>query len=525
MLLIAAPTIWTSATELPATGADARPARALPATVTLIGHDRRIPESFSGLSIEFNELASYEHGGVLFDRVIELLRPADGAPVLLRIGGKSADHAYWKEPASGDPTWVFALGDRWQQRLAALVRRDNLRVMLNLNVAVHSPQMAASFTRAAIEQLPAGSLAGVTVGNEPELYVHQPGLQGERVASTMPSTPTNWTRGYGPSDYRRDYRAYAQVLTQALPQVPIGAPEMTAFRPEWLEPLMYLGTLTPRYLTLHAYGSSTCWPTSSSYYPRVATLLGETATHGLADSVRGAIAIGRTRGQSVRVTELNSVSCGGRRGVSDSFATALWAPDALFEMLHAGVLGVNWHIRPGLLNAPFQLTARGVEARPELYGLAVFAQMLGPGAKLAGVRSTFATGLHLKAWAVRTDTHISVLLLNKGSRPARVALRGLPGRMALVTRLSAPSIGSRAGVTLGGRWIGTDGRWHGRTTATRARAQGGAYQILVPGFSATLVTLARARTRRAAAVADTDSIRGARALNLPFGRTRCRPQQ
>jgi hypothetical protein len=43
------------------------------------------------------------------------------------------------------------------------------------------------------------------------------------------------------------------------------------------------------------------------------------------------------------------------------------------------------------------------------------------------VRSTPADGLHLKAWAVWTDTRISVLLLNEGSRAARVTLRGLPG--------------------------------------------------------------------------------------------------
>jgi hypothetical protein len=32
--------------------------------------------------------------------------------------------------------------------------------------------------------------------------------------------------------------------------------------------------------------------------------------------------------------------------VSDTFATALWAPDALFELLRAGIDGVNVHVRP-----------------------------------------------------------------------------------------------------------------------------------------------------------------------------------
>ena len=41
--------------------------------------------------------------------------------------------------------------------------------------------------------------------------------------------------------------------------------------------------------------------------------------------------------------------------MANSFATALWAPDVLFELLNAGVDGVNWHIRPSTLNAPFNL--------------------------------------------------------------------------------------------------------------------------------------------------------------------------
>jgi hypothetical protein len=460
-------------------------------TLTLTGPSREIPRSFSGLSIEYNELESYERGGALFDRVIALMRPSDGASLLLRIGGKSADDTYWMEPTSNVPPSVFQLGDEWLRRLAELVRRDHLRVMLDLNLAVHSPQMAASFVRAVEQELPPASLAGVTFGNEPELYMHQPRLQRERVASTMPSTPTDWTHRYSPSDYRRDYSAYAQVLTRVAPQVPIGAPEMTAFRPAWLEPLMYLGSLTPHFLTLHAYASSTCWPVSSPYYPTIASLLGDNAAHGLAEGVHGTIALGRAHAGPLRVTELNSTSCGGKPGVSDSFATALWAPDALFEMIRIGVRGANWHIRPHLLNAPFELSGRAVEARPELYGLAVFAQMLGPGAQLVGLRSTPTQGRELKAWAVRTNTRTSVLLINKGPRAAHVQLRGLPEHAARVTRLRAPSIASRTGVTLGGRRIGPDGRWHGQTIATIARARSGAYYVLVRGYSASLLTIER----------------------------------
>ena len=103
------------------------------------------------------------------------------------------------------------------------------------------------------------------------------------------------------------------------------------------------------------------------------------------------------------MTELNSVTCGGLRGVSDSFATALWAPDALFEMLRAGVDGVNIHVRA-------YASQRSVRAR--------FGRPRGPSAALrhahvrtarlepmhtsCDLRLDAPASVHLKAWAVAT---------------------------------------------------------------------------------------------------------------------------
>lgn len=87
--------------------------------------------------------------------------------------------------------------------------------------------------------------------------------------------------------------------------------------------------------------------------------------------------------------------------MSDTFATALWAPDALFELLRAGVDGVNVHVRPYTINAAFAVTPRGLGARPLLYGLILFARTLGPGAQLLDARLTANHPEHVKVWAVR----------------------------------------------------------------------------------------------------------------------------
>src|SRR5947209_10790584 len=111
--------------------------------ISLTGTSQRIPTSFLGLSVEVNELLSYVQEGAVLDRALSLLRPASGDPIVLRVGGKSADDAYWETQPLNAPPWVFEIGPDWLGQLATLARRDRLRVSLDVNLAVHSPLMAA----------------------------------------------------------------------------------------------------------------------------------------------------------------------------------------------------------------------------------------------------------------------------------------------------------------------------------------------------------------------------------------------
>ena len=58
------------------------------------------------------------------------------------------------------------------------------------------------------------------------------------------------------------------------------------------------------------------------------------------------VALFRKR-QTLRVDELNAVTCGGEPGVSDTFAAALWELDTQFWMASTGVDAVDVHIHPG----------------------------------------------------------------------------------------------------------------------------------------------------------------------------------
>src|SRR5207302_298656 len=79
-------------------------------------------------------------------------------------------------------------------------------------------------------------------------------------------------------------------------------------------------------------------------------------------------------GRTFRITEMGT-SAGSVPGVTDTFATALWAPDALFSMAGVGVDGVNVHIRA--VNNNSALNATG-PPRPLFYGLALVGRTLRP---------------------------------------------------------------------------------------------------------------------------------------------------
>src|SRR5581483_7670399 len=212
----------------------------------------------------------------------------------------------------------------------------------------------------------------------------------------------------------------------------------------------------------------------------------------LAGTLRRDLKLAGTRKASVRVSEMNSVTCGGEEGVANSFATALWAPDVLFELMRAGVMGANFHIRPRLPNAPFHILPSGVQAEPEVYGLALFARMIGPSPMLLGTTLPRLPGHPLKAWAVSSANGLRLLLINKSARRIIVSFSDPGARQkATILRLLAPSPRSTTRVTLAGQSIGSDGRWHGRRRIEAVRPAGGAYRLPVPAYSAAQVNLGR----------------------------------
>jgi hypothetical protein len=241
-------------------------------------------------------------------------------------------------------------------------------------------------------------------------------------------------------------------------------------------------------VTAHEYPYSACAPRLSPIYATVGRVLSEDATAEMATDVRPAMLLAHEAGYPFRLTELNSVTCGGKPGVSDAFATALWAPDALFELMRIGVNGVNIHVRAYAVNGAFVRAPRGIVARPLLYGMILFTRMLGPGARLVDLRLAAASSLHFKAWATRVGAHeLRVLVINKGTHVVRATLRLPAIASASVERLLAPSVRARTGETLDGQRIGRRETWVGRPSHETIRRSGTGYALNVPAGSAALI--------------------------------------
>ncbi len=460
------------------------------ATVSIAANEavRPVPRSFLGLSTEYRALPIYATHLHLFERAISLLHVQGSGPLILRVGGDSADSAIWDPNGRALPPWAFAVRRRWLSVLSRLIRHNRLRVILDLNLITGTPADAAAFAAAAEARLPRRSIIGFEIGNETDIYRHSAwAAQTDGWLIGRESLPAAVT----PYEYARDFRAYARALNGVAPRVPLLGPALADPHPHahWIAVLLasrapQLGTVSA-----HRYVFPGCVRPGSPHYPTIARLLSPMAGAGMAQSLAGVITDAHRAGLPFRLTELNSVNCGGKAGVSNTFATALWAPQALFELLRAGVDGINVHIRADTINAPFKLTSAGLVARPLLYGLLTFVRTLGSDPKLVATNLQARSSFWLHAWAVRTGGRLNVLLVNEGRRTVRVRL-SLPARgSATVQRLLAPSVRSQSGVTLDEQWIGHNGRWHGTPADDAIVATKRGYTVIVPKLSSAILSV------------------------------------
>ena len=460
--------------------------------VTREAVSRPVSAGFVGLSIEYPAVTAYAGSDRLainpvFEQLVRNLAP-NQRPVL-RIGGDSTDRTWWPVSHLVRPSGVtYSISSRWLAVARALAHGTGARLILGVNLEANQSSIAAAEARALLSGVGARSVLALEIGNEPNWY------------ATLP-----WYRNSGgrlvfgrPRSY--DLRAFSaefSALGKRLPRVPLAGPTVGAL--PWLQNLGRFLAAEPtlRVVTLHRYPLNRCFTTPGSpKYPTVTNMLSSSASRGLASGITRYVSVAHQEGDTFRIDEMNSVACGGKAGVSDTFASALWALDALFAVARSGADGVNIHTFPraryGLFT--FHRTSTGWSAfvRPEYYGLLMFAQAAPPGARLLSV--TRSGSPEVRAWATRApDGRIRLVLINDDIWHSHVVSVRLPerGSQATLERLTAPTAWARSGVALGGQSFGAHTQTGNLPRARLGRALAaspGGYLVTLPAASAALVT-------------------------------------
>lgn len=474
------------------TGARARSALVAP-VIGSTSTSAPIPPGFVGLSMEFGAVHQYTGNdpNAINPVLVHLIRNlAPGQAPVLRIGGNSTDQSWWPVPGVLPPRGIrYPLTRGWIRTTAALAQTLGAKLIVGVNLMLNRPALAAVEARALLAGL-GSSVEALEPGNEADLYRALPWYltAGRKAVYGRPLS-------YGISDFMHDF----SDVRHAIPPAPIAGPAFANL--QWLSAGLgqFLATQPGLGLvTFHRYPLRGCnFSPDSPAAPTITNLLSNHSQSDLAQGVAPYVSMAHAQGLPFRVDEMNSVACSGTLGVSDTFASALWMLDTLFEMANVGVDGVNIHTLPGARYEPFTFSQTGgtwqAFVHPEYYGMLMFAEAAPSGSRLLPVSGV--SGSPLKVWAtLAPDGTVRVVLINEDTATAQSVLLSPPAgaSSATIEQLTAPSATATDGVTLGGQSFGDQtatGVLAGQAQTSTVSPLLGLYALSVPATSATMLTL------------------------------------
>lgn len=474
---------------------------------------RAVPERFLGFSHEWGQ-AQLMMGdpaigtNQIYRQLLVNLMDRSGGPLSLRIGGRTTDRI--GPPGTNTIAPLAQLAQDLNEATAGV------SIIAGVNMGEGVPGLATQQVKALTDAMPAQSLQGIELGNQPGLY-----------AARDYRAPS-----YDFDEYLAEFRLFAQQIRLLVPNGPLfvvpaggvgaspSASEVdgTIITPENLERL-----LSAEFSNIGMVGQSSYVGASRACGgdPRPGMLLEPQATTSGLEQVEQYRQVARRAAKPLRLTEMNSINCSGEPRISNGFEAALWASDALFEYAYAGVSGVNlhtnlWNDEHGwdahgafLFDVPArQYQASNVEVAPPAgtsfpgdyqlksvqplyYGMLFFAQAIANQAELLPLG--LATDANLKAWATRNPVtgSITLALINKDRSASGLVSLDLPGfSRGQVTRLIG-STATETAVTLGGMTFdkSSDGKPMGTPYREAIEASNGRFDVALGAASALLLTL------------------------------------
>ena len=426
-----------------------------------------IPPDFLGLGYEISSVARPGLLSRTNNVYVQLVRTL-GFDGVVRVGGNTADYARYSQAAQAvSSPFGTVVDNAVLEELGGFLQATGWKLIWALNLGRGSDADAVAEARA-VQAIAGDRLLAFEIGNEPDLFSH---------AKHRPT-------GYGYEQWLADYRSYKTALRAQLPGVPLAGPDV-AGKTDWVTRFAADEGKDAVLLTHHYYREGQN-PGST-----IEKLLG--VDPKLQTQLEQLRAASQSCGVPYRICEVNSLSGGGRPGVSNTLAAALWVLDYMFTLASNGCSGVNMETGVNQLGFISSYSPIGDDeeghysAAPEYYGMLAFS-LAGRGDLLPVEIDAPAT--EIKAYATRPKEGGLVLtLINKGEVASVLQLdAGSQSRDASVIRLTGPAIDAKKEIMLGGTKVTSRGTWKA-ATAEVLPARKGQLTLPMPAASAAIVSI------------------------------------
>jgi hypothetical protein len=446
-------------------------------TVTVTTTGQQIPSNFGGISTDFFDGQSTIPNPLFPQLVKNLTFP--GQTFNLNLEGDSPS------PPNNPPT--NAQIATYNHLYTAL---QNLGVSLEYTMPVTMCATSNPVTYAEpavstyLANAPLPGWIGVTLGNEPDGACNGSG----GYAGGYSGFKSNWDA------FRTDINALSGASAVKFVGPSFGGQQPWVYTSSDLNSFVNGEVSHLTYASQHWYPQNGC--TGS---PTVAAELSAASARPADTNYAAYVLNAHTAGTTLRISEMNDVDCGGRSGISNTFAAALWMSDAMFNLASVGTDGVNIFSDEGIydlldfpsLSACTINVTGGCNVDPNYYGFQLFQEATQNSAKFLPVSTT--TSANVSVWAtIDAAGIIRIAVLNKdqtNSGTVGITLAGY-GNASLKT-LTAPSVTATRGVSYGGQTFdgSTDGTIQGILSTPVVTPTSGVYTFAITPTSAALLTV------------------------------------
>ena len=299
----------------------------------------RMPIDFVGLSYEVQQLADPSFFSAQNSGLIREFKALSSTGVL-RLGGNTSEFAYWKPtPDSHEPehpqvrevvgepkAQYYAVTVEAVKKLAEFLQATGWNCTYGIGMGTNTPARAAEEAAFVAETL-GDRLQYFQIGNEADLF------------NRHLRDPKTWSA----KTYLEEWLTLAHAIAARVTTAKFGMPDV-ASNVSWLTEIadQWPSIQSPPHVTTMTHHYYFGGPATNPDV-NIPNLLKPATMQRVQNTANNARAAATKIGARVRMTEGNTCYRGGKPGVSDVFAAALWAADYSLLLASNDYSGVNLH--------------------------------------------------------------------------------------------------------------------------------------------------------------------------------------